>query len=122
MKIIGYQRYSLYIRAVPKKGLGVFCSQDIPSNVIVEFTPVLVVPDDEINPEFRVANYTYVWDDRSVAIAWGYGNLYNHSETPNILVTRDYPNNCLVFSTLRPLSAHEELTHKYTVVWFSTHN
>lgn len=102
------------VRKVKGKGRGVFARRAIRKGAVIERVPVVIVPlkvvvDGKDNP--ALATYFYAWTRTAVAIALGYGSLYNHSYSPNAVYTdRDLT---MVYRALRNISAGEEITVNY---------
>lgn len=78
---------------------------------LIERVPVLVVPADELRSS-QLADYAFTWSRARVAIALGYGSLYNHSYTPNAQY-RDIGRHAKEFIALRDIVAGEEITVNY---------
>jgi SET domain-containing protein len=68
-------------------GRGIYATQDIPKGTLFHEAPVIVCPDDQYKKLKKTAlrNYYFNWgeDYQEVAIALGFGSLFNHSYTPN---------------------------------------
>jgi len=102
------------VRRVRGKGRGVFARVSIAKGTVIERVPVIVVPMGEIVTERRqsvVMDHAFEWDRKSIAIALGYGCLYNHSYEPNAEVyvsglTQE-------FVALRRIRPGEEITFNY---------
>lgn len=59
-----------------------------------------------------LGKYVFVWDEEHIAIALGYGSLYNHSYAPNARYVDDDP--CVKrYFALRDIMAGEEITINY---------
>ena len=120
------QSDAVVVKRVPGKGLGVFARRPIGEGEVIERVPVLVLPDDEIEDGesgTRLANYCFEWGKGTVALALGYGSLYNHSFDPN--ARYDDGRGAKVFTALRDIAPGEEITVNYnggpqdrTPVWF----
>jgi SET domain-containing protein len=100
---------------VGKKGRGVFALTKIPKGTVIERVPVVTFPAAEIfgsTRQSKLAQYVFNWDDGAVAIALGYGSLYNHSFRPN---AEFYSEGRLtqVFWAIRDIDAGEEITVNY---------
>ncbi len=97
------------------KGRGVFARRPIEEGQVIERVPVLVLPDGD---EHEVAGweglmgYCFVWGKGTVALALGYGSLYNHSYRPNARYD-DIGRMTKVFSALRDIEPGEEITVNY---------
>ena len=93
------------------RGRGVFARQFIPTETVFERVPVLVVPVAEIAAS-RLADYAFSWGRGTVALALGYGSLYNHSYTPNARY-QDVGRCTKEFIAIRDIAAGEEITVNY---------
>ena len=93
------------------KGRGVFAKKQIPEGTILERAPVLVVKWKPIEKS-ELANYIYEWGKGTVAVALGYGSLYNHSYTPNARY-EDLNGQIKQYIALRDIEAGEEVTINY---------
>ena len=97
------------------KGRGVFASVRIPTDTVVETVPVLVLPNGDLyNPENTslLGRYVFYWNKDSVALALGYGSMYNHSYDPN-LICRDVAPQSKRFVAIKDIEQDEELTFNY---------
>lgn len=107
-----------------KGGRGVFALRDLPSGTVVERVPVLLIPRNQVfaaDPAVRAAAarvswYVFEWEGVTkrayVALALGYGSIYNHSPAANTTYDREPPD-VLAFTTVRDVAAGEELTINY---------
>ena len=101
----------------PLGGRGVFASEDIGADEVVEICPVLVVPAAEIDALNRTSlrDHWYGWgDDGDAAIAMGHGSFYNHEDDPNCVYEVHDVLDALVLRTTCDVAADEELTIDYT--------
>ena len=80
---------------------------------IVEACPALVLSVDDIRDNGTLSCYVYDWGDERVALALGYGSLYNHSERPNAYAEIDHVRNMIIIKALRRIEADEEVTLNY---------
>lgn len=115
------------VRKIPAKGRGVFATQFIAEGTIFERAPVLVMPAkdfDGAQEETVLSHYMFEWGKNTVAVALGFGSLYNHSYSPNARyedVSRQMKN----YVAIRDIQAGEEVTINYNgdasstePVWF----
>lgn len=105
------------VRQVPRKGRGVFARTSIPKGTVIERVPVIVVPMREIltNAQRSVLlDYAFEWRSGTVAIALGYGSLYNHSYRPNAQVFTSRLTK--IFVAIRNIQRGEEITFNYNGV------
>jgi len=103
------------LKRLPKKGRGVFARGFIRAETVIERVPVVVVPRaefEDLDQPGVLAEYCFVWSETSVALALGYGSLYNHSFTPNARYD-DRPDRTKVFIALRDIQPGEEITINY---------
>lgn len=105
---------AIEVRRVKGKGRGVFATRPIRSGELIERVPVLVLPVRELEEGAppRLAAYCFQWGRDTIALALGYGSLYNHSFRPNARYEDVGPQTKL-FSALRDIAAGEEITVNY---------
>lgn len=122
--MIHRQHFRLYVPEVPGKGRGVFTDELIPAGAVVETAPVIVIAPEELDffaESKTLSDYLFAWGDDSLALALGHGSLYNHSESPNLKVERDFEHQFITFRARRDIGRGEELAFNYVVVWFPIH-
>lgn len=103
------------VRRIKDKGRGVFARRLIRRGEVIERAPVLVLPVGELEEEadwISLWGYCFMWGEGKVALALGYGSLYNHSYRPNARYD-DVGQQTKVFSALRDITAGEEITVNY---------
>lgn len=103
------------VKRTPGKGRGVFARQFIPKGSVVERAPVLVIPEAEVLEapgDPLLLNYVFEWGKGTVALALGFGSLYNHSYSPNARYD-DEGQQTKVYTALRDIRAGEEITINY---------
>ena len=104
------------VRKTASRGWGVFAKRPIACDELIERVPVLVFPKTDLyGPQgtSQLADYVFTWDDEHVAIALGYGSLYNHSYTPNARYADDDDPNAKRYFALRDIATGEEITVNY---------
>lgn len=101
-----------------------FARCDIPAGTLIERAPVLLIPHDQVfsgNPVVRAANariswYVFEWAGYTkrhyVALALGYGSIYNHADDPNAAFEPEPPDT-LRFHATRDIAAGEEIFISY---------
>lgn len=99
------------VKRTKDRGRGVFAAEPIPEGTEFERVPVLVLPIDEVEAS-DLADYAFLWGKSTVAIALGYGSLYNHSYEPNARY-EDAGVRTKVFIALRDIEPGEEITINY---------
>lgn len=108
---------SLYIAQTEKKGRGVFAARPFRKGEIIERSCVIELEREE---HHRLAGsildqYVFLFDRRkkSLALALGYGSLFNHSIQANSSYSRDIKHKTITFRALRYISPNEEVTIHY---------
>ena len=74
------------VKYTARKGRGVFATAFIAAGTEFERVPVLVMPADEAMEGAAgevLQHYVFEWGRGTVALALGFGSLYNHSYSPN---------------------------------------
>lgn len=99
------------------KGRGVYTGHDLSAGDIVEVAPVIVLPSAEkaILHRTHLHDYYFDWgqDGSQLAIALGYGSLYNHDAAANLDFEPDYQQQVIRFTTNRDIEDGTELTIDY---------
>jgi uncharacterized protein len=121
------QSDSIELRRVKGKGRGVFARRPIRGGEVIERVPVLVLPVTEAEDGSSwdgLAGYCFDWGEGKLALALGYGSLYNHSYCPNARYD-DVGRRTKLFTALRDIEPGEEITVNYngeprsrSAVWF----
>jgi SET domain-containing protein len=121
------QSDAIAVKQVRGKGRGVFALRRIAKGEEIERVPMIVLTAREFEEDLSgtaLANYCFAWGRNSVALALGYGSIYNHSYSPNARYD-DVGPRTKVFSALRAIEPGEEITVNYngeprkrTAVWF----
>ena len=112
-------------------GEGVFAKKSFNPNNLIELAPALVIPKDHVDTvnTTSLIDYVFEWGDEgdSLALALGFGSLYNHSYNPNAYYLQDFENGTFEFYTLRKIEKGEEITINYngepedlSPLWFET--
>lgn len=111
------------------KGRGVFTTQAIPKDQVIEISPVVVLSakDRKHIERTELFNYIFEWGKsrRKAAVALGYVSVYNHSYSSNCVYEMDFDEQTITIKTVRPIAKGEELSINYnadpndsTEVWF----
>jgi SET domain-containing protein len=80
------QSDAIKIKQIKGKGRGVFARRAIRKGEVIESVPVLIMTSEEYEEGLSktlLKNYCFGWGTDQVALALGYGSLYNHSYRPN---------------------------------------
>ena len=115
------------IKQTRGKGRGVFAREFIAEGTVFERCPVLVIPNDEVMEEAAggvIQAYVFHWGRDTVALALGFGSMYNHSYQPNARYD-DVGRMTKIFTAVRDIQPGDEITVNYngceddqTPVWF----
>lgn len=119
----------LVVAPSDKRGRGIFASEKIPSNTIIENSPVLVLSekDRKLVEKTLLFDYIFEWGDKrkKACIALGYLSLYNHAYNANCDYEMDFTTNLMSIKTVRIIKKGEELFINYnavaddaTPIWF----
>ena len=103
----------VFVARSPVHGRGVFAARRFEAGDIVEDCPVLLVPAGAI-VALGLDGYCFEWTDEQVALALGYGSLYNHSWRPNARYDHDHDAGVVSYSAVLPIAAGDEITINYS--------
>jgi SET domain-containing protein len=121
------QHPGLYFAPSGKHRYGMFCTEDIVKESVIELCPVILIPVEKgkaFDRDHVLYGYYFEWKKRSIAIALGYGSLYNHSPSPNAHFEMDYANQLIIFKAAVDIPAGTEILVDYHAgnpdeeVWF----
>ena len=121
------QHPGLYYAPSGKHRYGMYCTEDILRDSVIEICPIIIIPGEqarEIVRGYVLYEYYFEWKKESIAIALGYGSLYNHSEKPNAIFEPDYKSHYIIFKSLKDIPSGEEILVDYHAgnpdekVWF----
>ena len=115
------------VKHTRNKGRGVFAREFIPQGTVIERAPVLVIPSEQVlesETHNVIQDYVFHWGRGTVALALGFGSMYNHSYQPNARYD-DVGRLTKIFTALQDIEAGQEITVNYngdenddTPVWF----
>lgn len=106
---------ALYVASSLVHGRGVFAAHPFAPGDVLEECPVLFVPGDQLDAldSTDLHGFSFEWED-GVALALGYGSLYNHSWTPNARYDHDYDREVVVYRAIAPVAPGDEITINYS--------
>jgi SET domain-containing protein len=100
-----------------EKGRGVFAWRQIRAGTLIEETPVIVVPAEQLEYLHRTVlrDYYFRWgaDDTDAALVLGAFSLCNHSYDPNALFTFHGDRLTISFFARCDIAPGEEITINY---------
>src|SRR4051812_34789070 len=122
------QSDAVEVKRARGKGRGVFARRPIRKGEVIERVPVLILEEEDYRKGMDgtlLAGYVFAWGEGQIALALGYGSLYNHSFKPNARY-QHVPPRTKQFVALRAIRAGEEVTVNYNgtpksraKVWFN---
>ena len=119
MEIIPPQK--IVVRRSPVHGLGVFCRLPISKGEVIEECPIFKLPIEKGESTPLLIDYRFNWPQgtewEEQVLSWGYGSLYNHSESPNAYWVSDLDRRTFKFISNRDIFPGEEI-----FVWYGDMN
>ncbi|MBA4187298.1 MAG: SET domain-containing protein-lysine N-methyltransferase [Planctomycetaceae bacterium] len=107
---------ALYVRKVRGMGRGVFAGRAFRKGEIIEVCPVIRLPNPTAGlPGGGLEHYVFKWGTGGVelAVALGYGSLYNHSPNFNARFTPRTARDDIVFRAARDIAVGEQILIDY---------
>ena len=120
---------TLIVAPSKKRGRGVFTSEKIAPNTLIEISPVLVLSAKERKQVEKTLLFDYIFEwgnkRKKVCVALGYLSIYNHSYKANCEYEMDFVAKTMSVKTIRTIKKGEELFVNYnathddnTPIWF----
>jgi SET domain-containing protein len=103
----------IYVDKSPIQGLGVFASDFIEENEIIEECSVLTLPIQKGEVSGLLLDYRFnypsgvEWEEQVVGL--GFASLYNHSESPNAYWVSDNDKRTFKFIATKKISPGDEI-------------
>lgn len=119
----------LFIAPAVHMSRGVFTSEHLEADTVIEVSPVIVMSKEErkLLDKTRLHDYIFEWghDKKQCCMALGYISMYNHSYKSNCEYEMDFDEALIQIKTMRFIKKGEELFINYngdwndpTSVWF----
>ena len=107
--------HNLYVKKSDIHRFGVFTAKNLEEGDLIEESPMLYLPHEEIG-ETTINSHCYSFSDEYSIIGFGHAAMYNHSNDGGNInyFIADY-NECMVFYAIKPIQAGSELTLDYGV-------
>ncbi len=107
---------AVYVARSRIDGVGVFAARAFDAGDLLECCPVIVCPppDEALVEQTSLRGLYFTWKDDAIALALGFGSLYNHSWQPNAAYEHDYRRRLVVYRAVRPIAPGDEVTINYT--------
>lgn len=110
---------------IPNAGRGVFAKRDIKKGEIIEKCPMIEVPKGDVSKlrESVLVTYFFYFGNKKerLALALGFGSLYNHSAKPNAVYKVKPKETVIEFIALKDIKKDSEITFNYSnlgPLWF----
>ncbi|WP_235299026.1 SET domain-containing protein-lysine N-methyltransferase [Portibacter marinus] len=105
----------LYL-AYTDKGRSMFTAEKVSKGDIIEACPVILIPEDQKSNIHHTVlhDYYFIWPEGGIAIALGYGSIYNHSPTPNAKVVFDIEQSEIILVAAQDIEPTHEILIDYT--------
>ena len=100
------------IRESPDRGRGIFATQDIPKYTSIEKCPIVLFDVPEGEPHVLEC-YAFRISKKRIALALGWGSLYNHSYRANCYFDIDLKKRILEIVAYKNIKAGQELYINY---------
>ena len=120
-KKLSYLHAALYVAQVKDRGRGVFTTEALPAQTIIERAPVIVL-NAEARPlldKTLLHDYIFEWGEsqKECAVALGYVSLYNHLYESNCEYVMNFRKAMITVRTVRAIAVGEELFINYNGDW-----
>lgn len=131
-KLFASDRVYINQSKIPNAGRGVFARCNIKKNEIIEKCPVIEVLKHDmanLNESFLVTYFFYFGKNKErLAVALGFGSIYNHTYKPNAKYEIKPTENRIDFVALNDIKKDDEITINYnpgipknkSSLWFET--
>lgn len=124
---------TLYIKNKKGKGRGVFCNRSFLKDEIIEECPLLIIPADDYDrlAATKLVDYFFSFnkEENTLALALGFGSMYNHAYLPNACYSIDTETKTITFYALDAIGRNEEVCINYSgkagqdfKEWFAARN
>ena len=111
----------LFIAPTDSMGRGVFTSEPITKDTLVEIAPVIIMDiKDRLHlDQTRLHDYIFEWGDNSdqCIMALGYVPIYNHAYNSNCEYEMDFTEELIRIRAVRDIGKGEELFINYNGDW-----
>lgn len=114
----------LHIQSTNGKGRGIFTTDAIEADAIVEIAPVIVMSgnDRKLLDQTKLHDYIFEWGEQKeqCCMALGWVPVYNHAAKSNCEYFMDFEEETILIKTVRQIEEGEELTINYNGDWDDT--
>ena len=107
-----------FIKESPEMGRGVYANYDIIAGELIEVAEILVLSKEDTVKVNGTAlkHYTFSYNFDQDCLVLGNGEIYNHSDAPNVKYSIEtlYGRKVMVFRALCPIKVGEQLFIDYS--------
>ena len=108
----------VHVMMTEQYGRGVFAMKNIDPIKLIESAEILVLNEHDtqlLNNQTELKDYTFTFDDKRDCLVMGIGEMFNHSDDPNVSYQLMSINGRfkMLFYTTRPIKAGEQLFIDY---------
>ena len=111
----------LFIAPTESMGRGVFTSEPIEADTVIEIAPVIVMSkeDRKLLDQTLLHDYIFEWgrNQQQCCMALGYVPVYNHSYQSNCEYEMDFNAEIITITAVRFIQQGEELSINYNGTW-----
>ncbi len=111
----------LYLKKTANKGRGVYTSEKLGANIIIEESPVIVMSKEEriYLDKTLLHDYIFEWGQEKdkCCVALGLVPMYNHSYKSNCEYFMNFQEQTIHIKTISTIEKDEELTINYNGDW-----
>lgn len=117
-KVISSDKIYVDKSKIKSAGRGVFARCDIKNGEIIEQCPIIEVPKNDtskLKESILVTYFFYFGKNKErIALALGFGSIYNHSYRPNAVYEIKPEEKIMNFIALKDIIKNDEITFDYS--------
>jgi hypothetical protein len=114
----------LFIADSLNRGRGVFTSEPLNGGMVIEISPVIVMPAEEriLLDQTLLHDYIFLWGKKEseCCVGLGYISMYNHDYQSNAEYEMDFAASVIRIKTVRPIKKGNEIFINYNGTWNDT--
>lgn len=116
-KILTSDKIYINNSKIPNANRGVYASKDIKKDELIESCPLIEISQHDmanLNESILVTYFFYFGKDKQrLAIALGFGSIYNHTYKPNAKYKIKIKGSTIDFIALKDIKKDDEITFNY---------
>jgi hypothetical protein len=117
MKLFASDKVYISKSEISNAGRGVYAGRDIKKGEIIEKCPIIEVPKNDTSNLKKSVLVTYFFyfgkNKERIAVALGFGSIYNHSYKPNATYKIKPREKTIDFIALDDINKNDEITFNY---------